>query len=47
LRALATAVEAFEGDEFSTRGHVGNDSRLRTRSEPYSLCAKEGRPSGT
>src|SRR6266404_8556329 len=47
LRALAAAVEAFEGDELSARRHVGNDSRLRTRSEPYSLCAKEGRPSGT
>lgn len=27
LRALTTAVKTFEGDEFSARGHVGNDSR--------------------
>ena len=27
LRALAAAVETFESDKFSARGHVGNDSR--------------------
>jgi hypothetical protein len=32
LRALAAAVEAFEGDEFSARGHVGNDSRQKASS---------------
>ena len=26
LRALAAAVESFEGDEFSARGHVRNDN---------------------
>ena len=27
LGALAAAVETFEGNKFSARGHVGNDSR--------------------
>src|SRR5208282_4952146 len=27
LRALAAAVETFERDKFSARGHVGDDSR--------------------
>ena len=27
LGALPAAVETFEGDELSARGHVGNDSR--------------------
>jgi len=27
LRALAAAIETFEGDKFSPRGHVGDDSR--------------------
>jgi hypothetical protein len=31
LRALAAAVETFEGNKFSARGHVGDDSRLGCR----------------
>jgi hypothetical protein len=31
LGALTAAIEAFEGDEFSARGHVGDDSRPRAR----------------
>ena len=27
LRALAAAVETLEGNKFSARGHVGDDSR--------------------
>ena len=31
LRALAAAVEAFKSDQFSARGHGGNDSRMASR----------------
>jgi hypothetical protein len=31
LGALAAAIEAFESDKFSARGHVGDDSRPRAR----------------
>ena len=31
LSALAAAVETFEGNKFSARGHVGDDSRLGCR----------------
>jgi hypothetical protein len=27
LRALAAAIETFEGNKFSAHGHVGDDSR--------------------
>jgi len=46
LRALAAAVEAFEGDELSARGPVGNDSRQKAGQTLESVCY-EGRPSRT
>ena len=34
LGALAAAIETFERDKFSARGHVGNDSRPAGSGEP-------------
>jgi hypothetical protein len=46
LRALAAAIETFEGNKFSARGHVGNDSRRANSQCPPAGAADRRRRLG-
>jgi hypothetical protein len=46
LRALAAAIETFEGNKFSARGHVGNDSRRANSQCPPAGAADRRRGLG-